>query len=114
MSENSPLKGKKILIVDDEPDVLETLKDLLPECEVVTASSFGEAKALLETQQLDMAILDIMGVAGYDILKIAAEKKVTAVMLTAYALSPDNVAKSYKEGAAYYVPKEEMVHMATF
>ena len=38
----SLLDGKRILIVDDEPDVLETLKDLLSACEVVKASSFDE------------------------------------------------------------------------
>ena len=56
------LKGKRILIVDDEPDVLDTLEDLLSMCEVVKATSFEEAKKQLETQSFDMAVLDIMGV----------------------------------------------------
>ena len=30
------LDGMRILIVDDEPDVLETLEDLLYACDVVT------------------------------------------------------------------------------
>ena len=34
------LDGKRILIVDDEPDVLETLEDLLYICDVVKASNF--------------------------------------------------------------------------
>ena len=38
------LKGKTVLIVDDERDVLETLEDLLSMCEVVKASTFEEAK----------------------------------------------------------------------
>ena len=37
-----------------------------------------------------------------------------AVMLTAHALSVEDTVKSYKEGAASYVPKEEMTHIATF
>ena len=37
-----------------------------------------------------------MGVAGYDLLKIATQKNLTSVMLTAHALSPENVTKSYK------------------
>ena len=37
------LKGKKVLVVDDEPDVLDTLEDLLPMCEVQRASSFSQA-----------------------------------------------------------------------
>ena len=48
MSDTSLLDGKKILIVDDEPDVLEVLTELLDMCEVVTASTFEQAKELLE------------------------------------------------------------------
>ena len=83
-------------------------------CQVVAAGGFEEAKAFLETQSFDMAILDIMGVEGYKLLEIANKKKVTAVMLTAHALSPDNIVKSYKEGAASYIPKEEMANILSF
>ena len=108
------IESKRILIVDDEPDVLETLEDLLPMCQVTRASSFTEAKKLIENRYFDMVILDIMGVEGYDLLEIANTKNLTAVMLTAHALSPDNLVKSYKEGAASYLPKEELVNIASF
>ena len=114
MSEKSLLDGKRILTVDDEPDVLESLEELLPMCDVVKASSFNEAKELLESQYFDMAILDIMGVDGYELLEIAREKKVIAVMLTAHALSVEDTVKSYKEGAASYVPKDEMANITAF
>ena len=114
MDKNDLLKGKKVLIVDDEPNVLETLSELLEMCDITEASSFEEAKELLETQHFELAILDIMGVSGYEILKIATEKNIIAVMLTAYALTPEDVAKSHKGGAAYYIPKEEMVNIITF
>ena len=76
------LKGKTVLIVDDERDVLETLEDLLSMCEVVKASTFEEAKLALETQAFDIAVLDIMGVDGYKLLDIARNRKVIPVMLT--------------------------------
>jgi len=114
MAEKSLLDGKKILVVDDEPDVLETLEELLPTCKVVPASTFDEAKELLESRYFDMAILDIMGVNGYDLLEIANKKEVIAVMLTAHALSPENTIKSFKQGAASYVPKDEMAKITTF
>ena len=60
MAESSLLDGKKILIVDDEPDVLEVLEELLKMCRVEKATTFEKAKELLETQPFDMAILDIM------------------------------------------------------
>ena len=108
------LDGKKILIVDDEPDVLETLEELLPMCDVVKASTFDKGKELLATQDFDMAILDIMGVEGFQLLEVANEKKVIAVMLTAHALSPENTLRAYKEGAASYIPKDEMADITTF
>jgi len=114
MSEESLLKGKQILIVDDEPDVLDTLEELLPMCDVVKASTFEQAKELLESRYFDIAVLDIMGVDGFDLLIIANERKVMSVMLTAHALSLETTIKSFKEGAVYYVPKDEMANMATF
>ncbi|MGD9199865.1 MAG: response regulator, partial [Desulfobacterales bacterium] len=114
MADKDRLEGKRILLVDDEPDVLDTLVDLLPMCETVKASHFKAAKDYLESEYFDLAILDIMGVEGYHLLEIANQRDVTAVMLTAHALSPENVVKSYKEGAASYLPKEEMVNIASF
>jgi DNA-binding NtrC family response regulator len=103
------LEGKKVLIVDDEPDVLDTLEELLSMCNVVKATSFEEAKRHLETQPFDFAVLDIMGVNGYALLDIAAEKKITAVMLTAHALSPQDTIRSFRGGAASFVPKDKMM-----
>lgn len=111
MTERNLLEGKRILIVDDEPDVLETLADLLSGCEVETAASFDEASEKIDGGSFDMAILDIMGVDGYKLLEIATQRKITAVMLTANALSPEDTIKSHREGAAYYLPKEEMANI---
>jgi DNA-binding response OmpR family regulator len=111
MTSKSLLDGKKILIVDDEPDVLDTLEDLLSTCKVVKAGSFEEAKKQLETQPFDMTVLDIMGVNGYELLEIAVKKKVLAVMLTAHALSPEDTMKSFRGGAAFYVPKDKIAEM---
>ena len=114
MSDNSLLEGKKILIVDDEPDVLDVLEEMLDMCEIVKASSFDEAKKHLDSDDFDMAILDIMGVNGYGLLEIANRKKITAVMLTAHAFTPDNLVRSIKEGAASYLSKEEIANITTF
>ena len=46
MSATDILKGKKILIVDDEPDVLDSLIEILDNCKLDTAASFEEAKPL--------------------------------------------------------------------
>ena len=114
MSEIDRLENKRILIVDDEPDVLDTLEDLLSMCQIERATTFEDAKKLIESEYFDIAVLDIMGVDGYKLLELANNKEMIAVMLTAHALSPDNVVKSYKEGAASYIPKDEMANIAVF
>ena len=102
------LQEKRILIVDDEPDILETLEELLSMCTISKATRFDQAKKQLEQNDFDFAILDIKGVDGYEILKIAKKKKVPAVMLTGYTISSHDPLIAYQEGANYYVPKEKM------
>jgi len=114
MSDTALLKGKKVLIVDDEHDVLDVLEEILYMCEVSKAATFEEARELLEKNDFDLAILDIMGVDGYKLLHIAKQKNITAVMLTAHALSPDNLMRSIKEGADSYLPKDQMSDIISF
>lgn len=108
------LSGKEVLIVDDEPDVLNALAELLPMCGVVKASTFDQGKEQLENHHFDLAILDIMGVDGYDLLEIAVKKNVIALMVTAHALSPEHTVTSFRKGAAFFVPKEQMGNIETF
>jgi len=108
------IAGKRILIVDDEKDVLDSLIALLEICKIDTALSFQEGRRLLEENEYDLAVLDIMGVKGFDLLKIANERNIPALMLTAHGLSEENLRKSAKDGAAYYAPKDEMKNIAVF
>lgn len=114
MTKKDLLEGKRILIVDDEPDVLDTLEQLLHMCIVTKAATFEEAETLLEGYSYDMAVLDIMGVEGYRLLDIARKRKIVTVMLTAHALSVEDTEKSFDMGAASYIPKDQMAHIATY
>jgi DNA-binding response OmpR family regulator len=96
---NYTLKGKKILIVDEEPDVLEALSELLDVCEIDSARNFETAEKLLNENSYDTAVLDIKGGKGYDLLELATKRDLPALMLTAHALSPDHLVKSIKRGA---------------
>jgi CheY-like chemotaxis protein len=114
MDTNKLLQGKRVLIVDDEPDVLDSLTELLSICMIDRASTFEEAKSLLETYSYDVVVLDIMGVKGFELLQIAKEKDIPALMLTAHALNEETLKKSAEEGASYYVPKDEIGKIDVF
>ena len=108
------LKGKKILVVDDESDVWETLGELLDICVIDCAPDFETAERLLKENSYDAAILDIMGVKGYDLLQLARGTDLLVLMLTAHAFSPHHLVKSLKRGAFSYIPKDEMVNIAHY
>ena len=108
------LAGKTILIVDDEPDVMETLKELLDMCVIDSALDFETAKQFLKSKSYDAAILDIMGVDGYELLDLTENIGTPALMLTAHALSAKHLVKSLKNGAYSYIPKHEMTNISDF
>ncbi len=108
------LKGRRVLIVDDEEDIVEFLTEVLEICKLDRASTYEQAKDLLEKNQYDIAVLDIMGVRGYDLLDLAKRREIPALMLTAHAVSKENLKKSFQKGAAYYVPKDEIAKIDIF
>jgi len=111
ISSEDLLRDRHILVVDDEPDILETIEELLDMCFLDLADSFDTAKKMVRKNTYDLAILDIMGVSGYDILKLAREKNVPALMLTAHALTPENLKESIQSGADSYIPKDELANL---
>jgi len=108
MKSEDILKGKRILVVDDEPDILETIVEMLAMCAVDTAASFYRATELLNSNAYDYVILDIMGIRGYDLLQAARRRGMPALMLTAHALDKKNFMRSIEQGAAAYIPKESL------
>lgn len=111
MAETDILQGKKILVVDDEPDILATVEGILSMCDLTLASTFEQGKESLETKPFDLAILDIMGVEGFTLLEIAKQQNIMALMLTAHAHGLDTTIKSFKQGAVYYVPKVALAEL---
>ena len=102
------LKDKVVLVVDDEPDVLDTIEDLLECCLVTKARDFETARQYLMSFTYDIVILDIMGVDGFELLKISVKRGFPTVMLTAYALTPEVLEQSIRLGAVSFLPKEKM------
>jgi CheY-like chemotaxis protein len=114
----SILDGKKILAVDDEPDVLAVLQaeiaDACPNCTIDKATTYEEAVKKLETGTYDVAVLDIMGVRGFDLLELAVKKHLRVAMLTAHALTPDALKRSHDMGARAYLPKDKLGEIVPF
>jgi DNA-binding response OmpR family regulator len=108
------LVGKWILAVDDEPDILEALEEILDICNIHTATAYETARELLDMNRYDAVIIDIMGVRGYDLLNLARKKRIPTLILTAHALNPGNLKKSITSGAGAYIPKDKMADMAIF
>lgn len=111
MSKESPLKGKVVLVVDDEPDVLTTLEEILDMCEVHKAQDFDTALQLILNNTYDVVVLDIMGVNGFELLKNSVARDFPTVMLTAHAMTPEALNESIKLGAVSFLPKELMTEL---
>jgi DNA-binding response OmpR family regulator len=114
----SILNGMRILVVDDEPDVLAVLEDEIleaaPKCQLGKAISYQEASKKLESQNFDMVILDIMGVRGFDLLDQAVKRNFQVAMLTAHSLNPESLKRSIDMKARAYLPKEKLGEIVPF
>jgi CheY-like chemotaxis protein len=110
------LKGKLILAVDDEWDVLEIIAEELEEYDVELdrSSTFEDAMEKMSALTYDLAIFDIMGVRGFELLEFAVSRKMPVVILTAHALSPESLKKSIEMGARAYLPKDQLGKIAPF
>lgn len=114
MDQDNPLRDKMILVVDDEPDVLEIVEEELDMCILHKAGDYDTALQYLLGYTYDVVILDIMGVNGFELLKDSVSRGFPTVMLTAHALTPEALKKSIKLGAVSFLPKEEISELRPF
>ena len=114
----SVLDGKRILAVDDEPDVLSVLEEEIGgaclNCRIDQATHYEQAAALLKSNTYDLVILDIMGVRGFDLLQLAVERDFRVAMLTAHAMNPDALKRAFELKARAYLPKEKLGEVVPF
>lgn len=110
----SYIAGKRILAVDDEPDILETIEELLDEAVLETARDFDTAAKMLAENAYDLAILDVMGVDGLALLDICVERGIPAAIFTAHAMNVQTFQKVVEKGAVSFIPKEKMADLNDF
>jgi len=115
--QKSVLNNKRLLAVDDEPDILDTLEEQLEEFDGLIldkATDHDTGYHLLRSWTYDLVILDIMGVRGFDLLSAAVHLGFPTVMLTAHAFSREALKESIEMGARAYLPKEKMSDIVSF
>jgi len=108
--ENSLDYQQTILVVDDDPHILEVLETRLSSAgfRAITAAGGQEAMEILHSQQVDLMISDVRmpGLGGMDLLKEVRElqPELPIIFLTAYGTIPDAV-RAIKAGAVEYFTK---------
>ena len=101
----------KLLVVEDELEVMDTLKDYFSHhgVEVITASSGEEGLKHLSEQAPDVILLDMKlgaGISGLEFLRKARAAKSKAQIIVVTAVDDDNVSTMAKGlGAVDYVTK---------
>ena len=100
----------KILVVDDEIDVGELVRNFLESCgyQVVTAASAKRAFELVELEKPDLVFLDVVmpGMDGLQCLKEIRRLQPTAIVIMVSGLHDENVAKeAIRYGAYDYLTK---------
>ncbi len=111
MRNDEILRGKRILAVDDEPDVLDMIQEQLESSEITTAENYEQATEILSKGHFDLVLLDIMGVRGFKLLEQCREKQLPAAMLTAHSITTDSVSKAMSLGAISFLPKDELANL---
>lgn len=103
---------KRILLVDDEPDLLSMVKLRLEAngYEVITASDGNTAYEKAKSETPDLIILDLMlpGIDGYQVCRLLKfderYRSIPIIMLTALSQKEDKE-WGQKVGADYYLTK---------
>jgi CheY-like chemotaxis protein len=94
-----PLSGLRILVVDDDPEICQSLKDLLEEerCTVETAASGVIAVEWLDRQEFDVVVSDVVmpDMDGYHLYQTVKNKmpNLPVVLMTAFNYDKDHIIK---------------------
>ena len=104
---------KKILLVDDEPEILEICRDYLKASgyEVVTAKDGAHGLSAARREKPDLVVLDLMmpGIDGWEVYRqMRADKElmeIPVIIVTAKAQSIDKVLGLQVAKVADYITK---------
>jgi two-component system KDP operon response regulator KdpE len=106
---DDPLPGSRILLIDDDPDILELLEMIFSDAGAQLATALTSAEGLRQFYAFrpDLVLLDLMmpDMSGWEVCTRLRElSDVPIIMLTALN-EPDNIARALQCGADDYVTK---------
>ncbi len=114
------MKKKKLLIIDDDKDVLTLLKIKLKDSnlEIKTQTSPLKALDIISTEKIDLVLIDqqMPELTGLEFIEIVKEKypELPVILITAFGDIEDAI-KAIKLGALHYITKpinyEELKHI---
>ncbi|MCL2072038.1 MAG: response regulator transcription factor [Oscillospiraceae bacterium] len=100
---------KKILIVEDDTNIGNLLRELLTHHNYIPVQAFSGTEALLYLQSggYDLILLDLMlpGKTGYEVLADIRKNSVTPVIALTAVVDKDSVVSLLKAGANDYITK---------
>ncbi len=104
--------AKRILVVDDEPEILELLRIRLGKegYEVITCSTGEDCIRKAEELQPDLIMLDVLlpGLSGYEVsrrLKANVVTKDIPIIMVTALMGEDAEAKGIQRGAEFFISK---------
>lgn len=106
------MTAARVLVVDDEPDVVELIEMLLQRrgYEVLTASNGMEGIMRADAERPDLILLDIMmdemdGWETLKLLRLEANTRDIPVVMVSARMEPRDKIRGLQEGAVDYVTK---------
>lgn len=99
----------RILIVDDEPQIIEVLTELIrkahPQGTITSASTGAEALELIKAQHPDVVLLDVNmpGLSGLEVLKTI--KQIDPTLPVIMVTGSTDGGEALRGGALAYLPK---------
>ena len=109
----------KILVVDDEPNIIEILEMVLRDekMEVFKTGSAREALAILQEREVDLVISDIRmpGFSGVELLREAKKvsPETTFIMITAFASTENGEPQRTVELTSMRCPSSSTARLTT-
>lgn len=112
--------GRRVLIADDEPAILETISEVLTNygCVVETARDGAEAVRMIEQRQYEVVLSDIKmpEKTGYDVFAAARQRRpdCAVILMTGFGYDPNHsIVRAHKEGLSAVLFKPFKVDQLT-